>query len=893
MVSKITSVAVTVVVAIIVGAVIATSLGTQDDVPQTPDPQPIHVPSETPDTVNGTSGTLTELQDSASQTTVVGNGTSGTLTEPQDSVSQTTEPPTWQAPSEEFETVDVGVMFPSAGVSASHGHDNSAAVRLGAADFNAYLEEIEASWRMNLIFADTQFNSTTDIEKIQSLDSKGVKFVLGPESSAEIRSIKSYVDSNGMVLISPSSTSPSLAIDDGIFRLAPNPVQQGKALALLFAQEGIEAVIPIYQGDVWNIGIYNSIKNSFEALGGVMDDGISYYGSAYELTFHDHYDRKYIFKLDRLSGLVEEYTHQYSADKVAVLVIGFSETAYLLDSASSFDKIHSSPKPELTFDLSPNYFDNLDSVRWFGSDSISRDSAFLDHPKASAFAQDVDFVSIRSAPSTNDVYEHVLDYFADFEDMAPDASAFASYDSVWVLGKAVLETGSADPPAVRDAITDVASTYTGAIGTVHLNEFGDFATPDYDLWRMSEGAWHKSGHFDADSGTFDSASGLVMDKDMAKSDLPEVIDVGVILPSTVHFSVRGHENEYMVHFGLTDFNSYLEEIGAPWRMNLVFEDTQSDPIVALEKIQSLNSKGIKFVLGPESSAEVRSIKPYVDSNDMVIISPTSTSPSLAIVDNIFRMIPNDTYQGEVLALLFQEKGIKAVIPIYRAGIWGDGLYESTKNNFESIGGVMDNGIRYSPDITVYSTEANLLSNLVDRYVSKYSADKVAVLMIGFSETVHLLNFAASHDNLETVRWFGSDGSSNDGTLSDDPIASGFAQNANFVSTQFATSTNDVYQHVYERFMKLEVGTPGTYHFPIYDSVAVLGKAILYTGSADPLTVRDAITDVASRHTGAVGTANLNEFGDSATSSYGLWSIRDGEWYVYGHFDVDSGTFSFT
>ena len=151
---------------------------------------------------------------------------------------------------------------------------------------------------------------------------------------------------------------------------------------------------------------------------------------------------------------------------------------------------------------------------------------------------------------------------------------------------------------------------------------------------------------------------------------------------------------------------------------LCSEDTQSDPIVALEKIQSLNSKGIKFVLGPESSAEVRNIKSYADSNDMVLISPTSTSPSLAIVDNIFRMIPDDTQQGKVQGgMLFEKEGIKAVVPIYRADVWGDGLYESTRNNFESIGGVMDDGIRYSPEVTVYSTEATLLSSLVDEYAS--------------------------------------------------------------------------------------------------------------------------------------------------------------------------------
>ena len=867
------AVVVVVVVTIAVGVAVAASLGLQDDVLGATDPQLIPAPSETPDTVDETSVAPAE---------------------PQDSASQTTEPPVSPASSEEFETVDVGIMFPSAGAQASHGHDSGVAARLGASDFNAYLEEIGASWRMNLIFADTQFNSTTDTEKIRSLDSKGVKFVLGPETSAQIHSIRSYVDSNGMVLISPSSTSPSLAIDDSIFRLTSNSAQQGRALALLFEQEGIEAVVPIYRADAWGKDIHRSVKNSFEALGGVMDEGIAYRTTTYDnLTFHDHYTdyNRYTFNPAALSGLVNEYIGQYSAEKVAVLVIGFSETAYLLDRTGSFESLH--------------------SVRWFGSESLSRDSAFLDHPKASAFAQDVNFVSVRFAPSTNDVYEHVRDYFADFEGLTPGVSAFASYDSVWVLGKAILEVGSADSLAVRNSITDAASTHTGAIGTIHLNEFGDFAAPSYDLWHINDDAWYRSGHFDAENSTFDLASDLVMYRDPARSDLPEVIDVGLMVPYNNDLILI--DEIYLARLGLADLNSYLEEIGASWRMNFVLANTLGGhSIETLYQIQLLDSKGIKFVLGPASSAEVHRIKFYADSNDMVLISPTSGSPSLAVTDNIFRFYPDDNRQGNVLSLLFGQEGIEAVIPVYRGDARGDGIYESAKNSFEALGGVMDEGIRYSPEAglihcfdvcrkaadyspeaTAYYAEAALLSDLVDEYTGQYSAEKVAVLMIGFSETVHLLDSASSFDNLHNVRWFGSDGSSHDPTLSDDPTVSAFLQDVDFASTLFDTSRNDVYAHVNERFVESNGRTSYAYYFASYDNVWVLGKAILEADSVDPLIVRDAITGVAAAHTGTIGTINLNEFGDFATPSYSLWGIRDGQWHLSGHFDADNGTFSFT
>ena len=383
----------------------------------------------------------------------------------------------------------------------------------------------------------------------------------------------------------------------------------------------------------------------------------------------------------------------------------------------------------------------------------------------------------------------------------------------------------------------------------------------------------------------------VVDKDMTKSDLPKVVDVGMLIPGLGTWT----EEEAMAGLGRNNFNSYLEEIGAHWRMNLIEKDNRHEPITALKEIQQLDSEGVKFVVGAASSAEIHHIKSYVDSNDMVIIAPWSTSPSLAVVDNIFRLSPDDSQQHRVLSLLFEREGIEVVIPIYRGDDWSDSVYKSTKNSFEALGGVMDDGVRYSleAEASAYYAKASMLSDLVDKYTDQYPADKIAVLMIGAYETIHLLGSAPSFDNLDSVRWFGTDGASRSNILADDPTASAFLQDVDFVGVKFGASKNDVYADVQEYWMKYKGKTPRIYSFPIYDSIWVLGKTILETDSIDPLTVRDAIIDVASRHTGTIGTINLNEFGDFATPNYDLWSIRDGAWYKSGYFDADSGTFSFT
>ena len=137
MTSKIIFIAVAVAVTVMVGAVIAASFDTQGDVSEAVDPQPTRVPSETLGTVNETSNTPAE---------------------PQDSASQATEPP---AQSEEFEVVDtvvdkdmtksdlpkvvdVGMLIPELGTWT----EEEAMAGLGRNNFNSYLEEIGAPWRM-------------------------------------------------------------------------------------------------------------------------------------------------------------------------------------------------------------------------------------------------------------------------------------------------------------------------------------------------------------------------------------------------------------------------------------------------------------------------------------------------------------------------------------------------------------------------------------------------------------------------------------------------------------------------------------------------------------------------------------------------------------------------
>ena len=376
--------------------------------------------------------------------------------------------------------------------------------------------------------------------------------------------------------------------------------------------------------------------------------------------------------------------------------------------------------------------------------------------------------------------------------------------------------------------------------------------------------------------------------DDAGKDAMRTIHVGVLLPATGNWASHGNENKIALDLAVEDFNEYLADKGANWRMNLVAEDTNFSPVAALEKIQSLNSRGIKYALGPASSAEIRNIMSYADSNDMIILSPSSTSPKLAVADNIFRFVPDETKQDKVVATLLADRGIKAVVPIYRGDLWGDGLFESIEESFIDMGIVVTEGIRYSPEITTFATEADVLSNMVEAELADYEAGEVGVFVIGFDEVVHLFNSAIEYDTLNSVPWFGLDVNAGAAPLVDDERSATFATNTGFVATQFAASDNEVSEMLRADFVELTGSTPSNnYVFSSYDSLWVLGLSMEEVGF-DSLDIKEQLPKTSLSYTGALGTVRLNDAGDLAISDYEFWSVIEGEWVATARYDAATG-----
>jgi len=371
------------------------------------------------------------------------------------------------------------------------------------------------------------------------------------------------------------------------------------------------------------------------------------------------------------------------------------------------------------------------------------------------------------------------------------------------------------------------------------------------------------------------------------------VSIGTLLPITGVLSSQGGGDKIAINLAAEDFNEYLDKNNALWRLKIVHEDSATNPVTALEKITSLYAKNINMVIGPTSSAELLTIRGYVNSNNMLAFSQSSTAPSLAIPgDAIFRLTPDDTKQGPAITSLLNDNDIDVIIQLARSDPWGYGLSKNIEKNFLETPGHVSQIIQYNPDSPEFSVTTSLLEKAVNEQVILHGEEKVGVVIIGFAETLQFMQSATQHDILDNVRWFGTDGVTEDDKITNDSIGSEFAETVQFTTTLLAVSDNDIRKDVEKRIVSQLGKTPKSYAYSAYDIVWILGLAIDKSQSSDVDIITPIISDIAAEYNGAVGNAKLNEAGDLDSSDYDIWQVSNDSWNVVGYYDSDSDSIAY-
>jgi branched-chain amino acid transport system substrate-binding protein len=114
--------------------------------------------------------------------------------------------------------------------------------------------------------------ATATVERL--ITAEGVKGIVGGMCSGETTaSLQNVAMPNGMVMISPSATSPALSTldDNGLFfRTSPSDARQGQVMTEIIMEHGIKSVALTYTNNDYGKGLADSFAEAFTAAGGTV-----------------------------------------------------------------------------------------------------------------------------------------------------------------------------------------------------------------------------------------------------------------------------------------------------------------------------------------------------------------------------------------------------------------------------------------------------------------------------------------------------------------------------------------------------------------------------------------------------------------------------------------------
>ncbi len=124
--------------------------------------------------------------------------------------------------------------------------------------------------------------------------------------------------------------------------------------------------------------------------------------------------------------------------------------------------------------------------------------------------------------------------------------------------------------------------------------------------------------------------------------------------------------------------------------------------------------GISGLIGGDCSGVTGAILQNVAiPNGMVMISPSATSPGLSTAEDnglFFRTAPSDAREGQVMADVLTDRGVKSIALTYTNNDYGKGLADAITTSFEAVGGTVTISAAHEDGKADYSAEVGALAS---------------------------------------------------------------------------------------------------------------------------------------------------------------------------------------
>src|SRR5687768_547212 len=379
---------------------------------------------------------------------------------------------------------------------------------------------------------------------------------------------------------------------------------------------------------------------------------------------------------------------------------------------------------------------------------------------------------------------------------------------------------------------------------------------------------------------------LISFQSCEKDDDKKTIDVRGLFSITGNWSSLGINSKAALELAAEDINDYLDNNDSDFELAVSVADTKLETELTKTLFTQAKAENIKFIVGPQSSAELAAMKPLSDTSEVLVISQSSTAGSLAIAnDNIFRYTPSDKVEGAAMANTIYNDGFRGLVTVARDDAGNKGLQSSTGEAFTLEGDQTVALNTYSTTLSNFAPVVAAIKNVVNTLIGSHGMDNVRVYLASFDEGAEIMKLAAADPVLSNVKWFGGDGVVLSTVFINDPVVAEFVIKTEFFAPSFGlpVATESQWQPIAARIKAITGTDPDAFALSVYDILWTIAYTLEETnGNTDDFAqLKAAFVEQSNTHTGITGSETLDAAGDRAAGTYDYFSIiKEGSTYTW-------------
>jgi branched-chain amino acid transport system substrate-binding protein len=678
--------------------------------------------------------------------------------------------------------------------------------------------------------------------------------VIGTNCSSAGEPASAILSDAGMVLISPSNTAPSLTDpathQPGYLRTAHNDKVQGKAMATFaFSELGKKSAATIHDGSPYAEQLQQVFADVFSEMGGsvVAQEAVN------------------VGDTDMRPVLTSIATNKPDFLYYPIFI---AEGGFITRQAKEVN--------------------GLEDATLAGSDGMISP----DFIEAAGDAAEGMYISGPNLNFENELGQHFLQVHQE-KYGEPPISAFHAhaYDAANMLLDAVEKVAKqgADGTLIvgRQALRDAlfaTSGMNGITGTITCDENGDCADPQIVISQIQNGeyvpVWSEAeGWMNKESEGGETEIPVVSEPPedplgVVKIGPDDPIRLGYALVVSGPVGSYGIDERRGIEIALKDLNG--EWLGHP--VELVGEDSLCSAEGGQTAATKLASDStLVGVIGTTCSSAAEPAAAIISDAGMVLVSPSSTAPSLTNPENhqvgFLRTAHNDAVQGKAVATFaYNELGKKKAATIHDGSPYAEQLQQVFADVLTDLGGevVAQEAVNVG-DTDMRPVLTSIATNSPD----------ILYYPIFAAEGGFITRQAKEIDALADTVLAGSDGLQTTAFLE----AAGDAAEGMYISGPNTDFDNELAKHFVEMYAQ-EYGTDkfdAPFHAHAYDAANLILKAVakvavqdqdgnLYIGRQ---ALRDALYATKDMK-GITGSLTCDENGDCADPQIVVTQVQDGE-----------------